>query len=273
MASTVLTENLGEAFTLRAGPSAEVCFASAWVTPNPALDALLTSDSKVKALVGTHGNATDPSCLEKILDGFGRRCLRIVGAGGPLFHPKLYLFRSPGERAIAWVGSANFTGAGFKSNREIVLESDDPGVVKPLEAWFRAERRRLGKQDVMAELSAYRERHSVGLGDLTTVVGSVRSPVPRKADRVVRMQLKPAGRRRVGAPYSGEIVVFFCGAHPKQEALHVSDGRLMCCLGVAARERRASPRKVLAGRSSVPPEPSGWRSQSVPCTRPTRLER
>ncbi len=36
-----------------------------------------------------------------------------------MFHPKVYIFTG-NEGACAWIGSANFTGAGFARNEEAV---------------------------------------------------------------------------------------------------------------------------------------------------------
>ena len=69
--------------------------------------------------------------------------LRIVEGANQLFHPKLYVFRRR-ERGVstlsAWIGSANFTNAGFGgapgSNEEIMLEVDQDGQADALASWF-----------------------------------------------------------------------------------------------------------------------------------------
>lgn len=77
--------------------------------------------------------------LSEITDGD----LRIVPRGGRLFHPKLYLFAWNGdgvEKRQAWIGSANFTKAGFgghsNANEEIVLEVGPGGRADELADWF-----------------------------------------------------------------------------------------------------------------------------------------
>ena len=70
--------------------------------------------------------------------------LRIISDGKRLFHPKLYLFgrhRSGRAGYHAWVGSANFTNAGFGghagANEEIVVETGPGKTTDALAAWFR----------------------------------------------------------------------------------------------------------------------------------------
>ena len=219
MDSRVLTESLVQEFGGRVRRSTEVWFASAWVTASEALDDLVARRCAVRALVGTHGNATDPCCLQKIVDRFGWDSLRIVGDGGPLFHPKLYLFRRDGDATVAWIGSANFTGGGLDSNREILLESENARVVSQLEAWFDAEWRELRNQNVEAKLSAYRKRRrKMGIDKLTIVT---------KGRRVARLQFKPT-RGRAKNKYPGKLVVSW--ADGKEELLSYCGARHALCV-------------------------------------------
>ena len=99
--------------------SQQVDIASAWATRGPALYALITACNtkrvKIRAMIGTFGNATDPDALEGLRD-IGDVCL---GDGSEaMFHPKIYIFRR-GKESRAWVGSANFTRAGFGRNIEV----------------------------------------------------------------------------------------------------------------------------------------------------------
>ena len=82
---------------------------------------------KVHAIVGIAGNATRPDALEE-LSRITAGDLRIVPEGDRLFHPKLYLFGRHRDGIVtrqAWIGSANFTKAGFgghsTANEEIML--------------------------------------------------------------------------------------------------------------------------------------------------------
>ena len=111
-----------------------VRIATAWATQGEQLDALGTAvqgnELKVRAIVGTYGNVTEPSALE-CLHEFGE--LRLV-EGAPLFHPKIYVFEFGSGKPVAWVGSANFTRAGFENrNVETVYETKD---VNPSLEWF-----------------------------------------------------------------------------------------------------------------------------------------
>ena len=119
---------------------------TAWATPGRHLQALRDAvgrgDVKVRAIVGISGNATHPDALKE-LNGIPGGNLRIVPNGGRLFHPKLYLFelRAGGivERR-AWIGSANFTRAGFggrsAANEEVVLEVGPGERADALADWF-----------------------------------------------------------------------------------------------------------------------------------------
>ena len=98
---------------------------------------------KVRALVGIAGNATRPDALKELY-GITNGDLRIISGGGRLFHPKLYLFcrHTNGRvRSHAWVGSANFTNAGFgdhaEANEEIIVEIGPGKTTDALAAWFR----------------------------------------------------------------------------------------------------------------------------------------
>ncbi len=121
-----------------------VDIATAWATGGKHLRVLADAANresggvKVRALVGIWGNATSPDALEelsRIADGD----LRIV-ENDRLFHPKLYLFERRGDgivRRQAWIGSANFTKAGFGGqNEEIVLEVGTGASADALAAWF-----------------------------------------------------------------------------------------------------------------------------------------
>jgi HKD family nuclease len=90
-------------------------FAVAWATPGPVVDEVLTHPRKVARLViGTHRCVTDPTVLTacSTISSF-----RAMLPEGPLFHPKVYLFRT-GDVTHAFVGSNNLTGNGFGKNIE-----------------------------------------------------------------------------------------------------------------------------------------------------------
>lgn len=133
-------------FTALLRKTRSVDIATAWATPGEHLQALgaaaVTRDVKIRAIVGISGNATHPDSLEEL-----RRItagdLRIVAEGDRLFHPKLYLFEwheGAIVRRLAWIGSANFTRAGFGgysgANEEIVLEVGPGEPADALADWF-----------------------------------------------------------------------------------------------------------------------------------------
>ena len=109
----------------------QVDLATAWATGGEHLRILEKATKqehrrvKVRAIVGTAGNATRPDALEE-LDRITNGDLRIISGGDRLFHPKLYLFSRHMNGSVeshAWVGSANFTNAGFGGlNEEIIVE-------------------------------------------------------------------------------------------------------------------------------------------------------
>lgn len=182
MVSVFLTEGLVDEFAERLKLSTDVWIASAWVTRSDALNDLLTSDCRVKALVGTHGNATDPDAVQSLVDG--NNCdVRLV-EGGALFHPKLYLFRRSRRKTVAWIGSANFTGAGLAGNREVMLEFDEESAISEMESWFDERWRALRNQEVNVVLCDYRERRArngVGSG-----LESLVEPVPAEGAQHLR---------------------------------------------------------------------------------------
>ena len=118
-----MVDNLSERFRENVECSTHVDVAVAWATKTSALNQLKHAveeyDVALRIIVGTYGNATHPDALDSLND-IGE--LRLVPHGGPLFHPKVYIFRGD-EDAIAWVGSANFTNGGFGGNTEAVFET------------------------------------------------------------------------------------------------------------------------------------------------------
>ena len=81
-----------------------VDIATAWATCGEHLRMLAEATKqehrrvKVRAIVGTAGNATRPDALKELC-GITNGDLRIIWGGGRLFHPKLYLFRRHTKRA------------------------------------------------------------------------------------------------------------------------------------------------------------------------------
>ena len=122
-----------------------VDIATAWATPGEHLRALSAAANRgvrIRAIVGISGNATHPDALKE-LSRITAGDLRIVPKGNSLFHPKLYLFERHAGGIVkrqAWIGSANFTRAGFggpsNANEEIVLEVDPGERADELAVWF-----------------------------------------------------------------------------------------------------------------------------------------
>ena len=125
-----------------------VDIATAWATGGKHLRLLTDATRRrhqqlsIRAIVGISGRATRPDALEHLLEITGGN-LKIVDGANQLFHPKLYVFRrreKGSQHAVAWIGSANFTNAGFggapRSNEEIMLEVDRDSEVDALASWF-----------------------------------------------------------------------------------------------------------------------------------------
>lgn len=122
-----------------------VDIATAWATGGGHLQLLEQARKRqrirIRAIVGTWGNATRPDALMDLHQITGGD-LKIVEGANQLFHPKLYVFGNAGKsEPSAWIGSANFTKAGFGGdvggNEEIVLEVGPGPEAKALAAWFR----------------------------------------------------------------------------------------------------------------------------------------
>ena len=127
----------------------QVDIATAWATGGEHLRILAKATNreqrpvKVRAIVGTTGNATHPDALEELYR-ITNGDLRIIRDGDRMFHPKLYLFRrqtNGREVSQAWVGSANFTRAGFgrregASNEEIIVQLGPGKTTEELAEWF-----------------------------------------------------------------------------------------------------------------------------------------
>ena len=131
-----MVDDLSERFKENVECSTHVDIAVAWATKTSALDQLVNAVEEnrvsLRIIVGTHGNATDPDTLDRLND-IGK--LRIVPHRGPLFHPKVYIFRGE-EDSIALIGSANFTNGGFGENVEAVFETKQLRAVRK---WFNSQ--------------------------------------------------------------------------------------------------------------------------------------
>ena len=191
----------------------QVDIATAWVTGGEHLRILEEATNrehrpvKVRAIVGIAGNATRPDALEdlfKITNGD----LRIVRGRDRLFHPKLYLFRrQTNERGgpHAWVGSANFTKAGFGrrdevGNEELILQLGPGEATDELAEWFRKRwDKRSTDPPVRDVIDKYTEDWKAPSRDLQEIVsGGGVSP-----HRPSRRHASPSDSRRVSTSSEG----------------------------------------------------------------------
>ena len=162
------TSALRTRFEANLARSTRVDIATAWATEGSALDLLCeaarTGGVKVRAIVGTFGNATDPDALERLRE-IGK--LRLAAGDRAMFHPKVYIFRGA-ARACAWIGSANLTGPGFARNEEVVHETER---VADAESWFARRWKACGPLGPGA-IDDYRKRcRRQGVSSLVRLVG------------------------------------------------------------------------------------------------------
>ena len=173
------TDKLKSRFADRLSGPSRVDIATAWATLGPVLELLCKAAEqrgvKVRAIVGTYGNATHPDALERLRD-IGT--LRLVEGRQALFHPKVYIFTGK-KGGCAWIGSANFTDAGFARNEEAVHETQDvDGAVD----WFKRRWKDCDTLDPEA-INAYRERRRKQ-GVSRSLAGLVGRPVTGTGNRL-----------------------------------------------------------------------------------------
>jgi HKD family nuclease len=97
-----------------------------------ALDSFLRRGGSFKFLVGIQRNTSGGS-LQQLYDlprsGLDLRCTKRGN-----FHPKMYLFRSKKGKLTGIVGSSNFSAAGFKTNIEANVLTDEIPVVNQIDS-------------------------------------------------------------------------------------------------------------------------------------------
>lgn len=148
-----------------------VDIAVAWAKPCDAIDELEISaknNTKIRIAVGLSYNSTNPTTLDRLKEFADLRIGTSPSNG--IFHPKYYCFRTP-KKTICWVGSANLTNGGFRSNAELIHEFE----VKNKEdlKWFELLWKNL-EPDPMEEITNYKENY--------TPPSRPPRPKPRKAD-------------------------------------------------------------------------------------------
>jgi HKD family nuclease len=111
----------------------------------------------VRMVVGTHFWQTHPDFIEAFLEN---ACVRFVRSPGGIFHPKVYLFESPGGAWACLLGSPNFTAAGMSTNDEmaVLMTNADHGAQTAHDALVASFESYWRKADSVgrAELEAYR---------------------------------------------------------------------------------------------------------------------
>ena len=120
--------------------------------------------SNLRALVGVSFHHTHPDAIKWLMEPGAD--LRIVKGSGPVFHPKIYLFRKGNTYAL-FVGSSNFIYSGFSQNHETncliegrlsnTTTSPIAAVETMLESWRSAA---LSFQPTPSWLRRYRLQHA-----------------------------------------------------------------------------------------------------------------
>lgn len=135
----------------------------AWGTGNPLTARLLSHRAKFKAVTfGLAFAQTDPDLVDALVDVPGAYV--VAEFPGGTYHPKVYAFRS-GSRAVAIVGSANFTNGGLGRNHEasvlITGSADDPVLADILA--FAARSAKLGEHVTVDLARRYRLSHRLAM--------------------------------------------------------------------------------------------------------------
>lgn len=117
----------------------EFIVASAFVSDDAVSDLVevaIANKASVSVLTGTYSNSTRKRTFKRLfgLHDSGKISARIWSCGAHQnFHAKLYVWRLKQGRAVAWIGSANFTEGGLQNEGELMLQlggrwGDDPIV-------------------------------------------------------------------------------------------------------------------------------------------------
>ena len=125
---------------------------------------LVPLGSNLRALVGVSFHHTHPDAIKWLME-LGAD-LRVVRDSGPMFHPKIYLFRK-GRAYALFVGSSNFTYSGFSQNLETNclvegrLSNTTPSPIEPIETMLESWRDdALSFRPTRRWLQGYRVRHA-----------------------------------------------------------------------------------------------------------------
>lgn len=103
----------------------------------PEIEALEQGGRAVRFLAGTDFQQTEIELLDRLaaVPGCEARAFlgaKLVAGGGRTFHPKVYFGERGDGRAMAIVGSANFTRGGLRENHEAAVLLDGRGSDEPL---------------------------------------------------------------------------------------------------------------------------------------------
>ena len=203
-ATKLLSGGFVDAFKGHINDAQSLRVASAWLSHSDALGVLLSRRGmKVKAIIGTYGTSTDPAALKRLVRRFGPKSLRIV-APPELFHPKLLLFEKQ-DRTVAWIGSANFTRGGLKTNTELMLETDQVSTVAPMEDWFDDLWSEMEGQDVEAALTEYEKRWEAAAKEPKAGDDPLRGLVEGQEMPLLAGEIRIHPRRKNGNRIPGEF--------------------------------------------------------------------
>lgn len=102
------------------------------------IEETIPEDCLRKYLVGTH-LPTPPDILQRLMESESQDSTKIsskVHVSHSNYHPKVYVIRKKNDQLIAFIGSANATRGGFKSNVEMSISIEDQDRCEHLLLWF-----------------------------------------------------------------------------------------------------------------------------------------
>ena len=302
MTIRLLKEPYDKPFKKLVNKSKAICIASAWITPNQGLKALMKQPKcNLRAIIGTSDYMTHDGCLEDIVSAFSQDSLRIVMPESELFHSKLYIFQTK-KADIAWIGSADFTEESFAQNSELLLETDDKKTVAKLAEWFDNEWDKRQEQDVLGDLKKYKEERSKLKGETDNVTVPVEDNESQKYEssiEIVRFIPKQdrvrwerssgviefvyASKNVESVPYASaekalhvvldylagdnEELLLRCERHKAFQVRHVNESEGISQL-LAREERKSSllEERARAGKLSQKNNARATKNQSIPKT-------
>lgn len=116
---------------------AEYCYIATAAISEQAFDFVksrLHPKCKIDIVTGLDSTIS-PAVLKRILKHYQDRISLHIYTKN-FFHPNVYIFDLPYRKAVAFIGSGNFTMEGIKDSEEIFYKIKDPKEIENLKSWF-----------------------------------------------------------------------------------------------------------------------------------------